>query len=313
MLNQRFKEYFTFTRKERNGIIVLLIIILLLSSVKLYLNHQISGEITFSQEFENQVAEFKNSLKLIEKDKDKIEPAIYKNDYNDNNWFIPDTLIDFDPNTIKKKELFKLGFPERQVKTLLNYRNKGGKFYKKEDLLKVYGIEKLQYEKLKPFINIQAEKEKLGSLIQEDNKPETKSAVFVELNSANEEELMKLYGIGESFAQRIIKYRDKLGGFYSENQLLEVYGMDTARFMGFKQQLLLDVGFINKIDLNTADYKGLIKHPYLNKYQVQSLLKYRELSGGFVSIKEIEKNNLIDSEVFEKIKPYFIINQKEEN
>ena len=199
---------------------------------------------------------------------------------------------------MSKSELKNLGLPEKQINTLINYRKKGGVFYKNEDLLKIYGIEKEQFEVLNPYIVIEVKNKQESVNIKNVVKE------LLELNTASKEDLTSLNGIGDSFAERIIKYRDLLGGYYEKEQIFEVYGMDSSRFFGFSQDIIIDTNQINKLNLNEADFKILVRHPYLNKYQTGAILKYRELEGKFTNIEQIHQNNLLLKEKFVKLKPY---------
>jgi competence protein ComEA len=304
MLRKRFREYFTYTRKERNGLIVLLVILFVLILIKIYQNNLPVGEIViFDTEFQAEIDAFEKSL--IPK-KDKVTITKKSKKFHTAEWEIPDELFNFDPNIVSNENLNKLGFSEKQIKTIINYRNKGGSFYKKKDLLKIYGIDNSQYKALEPYIKI----EKTAKFIKFKEKGEVSNEVLtlVELNSSTAEQLVCIKGIGEVYANRIIKYRDLLGGYYSKNQLLEVYGIDTIKYLSIVKQINIDTSLIAKIDLNKANFKSLIKHPYINKYETEAMLKYKEIMGEFTDFEQIHENNLLSKEELIKIKPYLSLN-----
>ncbi|MFC2152110.1 helix-hairpin-helix domain-containing protein, partial [Bacteroidota bacterium] len=137
MINNRLREYFTFTKRERNGLIVLLIIMFTLISIRIYQNNQSYGEIVLmDDEFKQEIDEFEKSL--VPKTHKKAEKKYYKEEQDkENKIFEVKNLFEFNPNTITKKGLKELGFSDKLVKTIINYRNKGGRFYQKEDFLKI--------------------------------------------------------------------------------------------------------------------------------------------------------------------------------
>ena len=133
------------------------------------------------------------------------------------------------------------------------------------------------------------------------------NAPIVSINTADSLDLLLLRGIGPSFSGRIIKYRKALGGFYSGIQLLEVYGMDSTRYELFKDQIMVDTSGIRKINLNTVNFKELLKHPYFEYPAVKAIISHRDRNGPFQSIEQIEDLNQIYPELFEKIKPYICV------
>jgi DNA uptake protein ComE-like DNA-binding protein len=304
MIKKRYREYFTYTRKERNGLIVLLIILFILILLKIYQNNKTGDEIiVFNSEFQAKVDTFEKAL--IPKKENKLKTK--KNfKLSEKEWKIPDKLFEFNPNSISTDDLMKLGFSEKQIATLINYRKKGGVFYNKKDLLKIYGIENSQYNALEPYIKL----EKTAAFIEFKEEGEISKEILslIELNAASKEQLKTIKGIGDIYANRIIKYRDLLGGYYSKSQLLEVYGIDTAKYLTIAQQIKIDTSLILKIDLNKANFKLLIKHPYINKYETEAILKYKEIIGEFTDFEQIRENNLLSNEGFIKIKPYLTLN-----
>jgi competence ComEA-like helix-hairpin-helix protein len=182
----------------------------------------------------------------------------------------------------------------------------GGKFLSKEDLKKIYSISAEDYEKLEAYILLPY-KDSLQkpTIVRHDFNLPT-----VEINSADTAELQNLKGIGASYAGRIIKYRDLLGGFYRKEQLLEVFGMDTSRFAGFAGQVEINPELIKRKNLNTIEFKELLKHPYLEYYLVKSIFDYKSKNGNFGSVDELLKVNLIYKELYEKISPYLFVDNK---
>lgn len=132
----------------------------------------------------------------------------------------------------------------------------------------------------------------------------------LKINEADTADWKQLKGIGSVFANRICKYRTLLGGFYAKEQLLEVYGLDTARFLEIKQQLIVDADALLLIDLNNANLKALRKHPYLTHHQARVIVKYREQHGPYQSIADIQKIDLIEPADFRKIAPYLIVHDQ---
>lgn len=293
------KEYFQFTRSERIGTLVLILLIILVLAATIVLPRVLPKQIVDFSEFQREI-ELWEAARSQDDSPDSIGNS-EQNNIDENNY----QLFVFNPNTITEAEMKRLGLNKRIVNTLLKYRNKGGVFYKKEDVKKIYGMNDSIYAVIDPYILIPIDEElkQLASdsiilPLEELKKP------TIEINSADSVSLLKLYGIGPVYAGRILKYRNLLGGFVRKNQLLEVYGITPETYDEIEKNIVLDVDFINKINLNTATFEQLNKHPYLDSYQANAILEYRIIIGEISSVEEIVENNLLPEDLFEKIKPY---------
>jgi len=208
----------------------------------------------------------------------------------------------FDPNELDEEGWLSMGLRKKLVKTILNYRDKGGKFYEKEDVGNIYGMHENEFIALEPFIDIKKDTLKFvkKKLIAKD--------LMLDINSVDTLDLQQLKGIGPSYARRIIKYRVRLGGYSSKDQLLEIYGMDSLRFSGIVENVFVEIDSINRININEAGIKQLIKHPYIEFYLAKSIVTYRKEIGAYTDTEQLKNANLIYEELFEKIKPYICLN-----
>ena len=127
---------------------------------------------------------------------------------------------------------------------------------------------------------------------------------LLDLNSCDSASLEALPGIGPVLSARIIRYRNLLGGFAYVDQLREVYGLSAETFNLIEGRLTADSTEVRKIKVNTADYRQLIRLPYLERNEVSAILKYRELYGKITVMSELVENKLIAPEKAERIRPY---------
>lgn len=193
----------------------------------------------------------------------------------------------FDPNTVDSVHLLKLGFSRYVTQNMLKYRRKGGRFYKSEDLQKIYGMDDLLFRRVEEYIQFEQEddtsilsshpKRDTSELIASWAKSREKgvivenSSLELDLNLADSASLRKLKGIGSVFASRIIKYRARLGGFYSIEQLKEVYGFPIETFHSIQSQIYISEPWL-QLSWNTMEFKDLLRHPYVD-YETTKLLK----------------------------------------
>ncbi len=296
-LIQWFTKYFQFSKKDRNGITVLSILIFVALIINISVGFIKTNSVTDFSAFEKALNEWEQNEKFEINNKQ---------------------LFTFNPNTIAETELETLLIPDFVKANLLNYRKAGGKIYSANDFRKIYGMNDSIFEAIKDFIliedsvfknedsvrNFRVENE-VKNRTNEKYNPPAKPDFKVELNSADSAALVKLYGVGPVFASRIIKYRNLLGGYYKKEQLLEVYNFPEETYNSIKDQIEVDESTIIKIRLNFAGFSELLKHPYLNKEQVQSIVNYRDKKGAFLSVSQLATENLLDSITFSKINPYF--------
>jgi DNA uptake protein ComE-like DNA-binding protein len=127
---------------------------------------------------------------------------------------------------------------------------------------------------------------------------------LIEINSCDSALLESLPGIGPVLSSRIIKYRNLIGGFLSVDQLGEVYGLKEETLKLIASRVHADSLLIRKIKINKADFREMIRHPYLRRNEVTDILKYRELQGKIKGIDEMLKNNLISPETCKRIRAY---------
>ncbi len=125
------------------------------------------------------------------------------------------------------------------------------------------------------------------------------SGTVVELNSADTTILKKVPGIGSTFARRIVKYRELLGGYVSVQQLTEVYGIDNERYEELKPWFIADSTFIRKLNVNQAPIRELYRHPYIDSQQARAINQLRRQKGrltGWENLRLLEEFSEADRE-----------------
>ena len=158
----------------------------------------------------------------------------------------------FDPNAATASEWQRLGLSQRTTRTILNYRSKGGRFYKPEDLKKIWGLDPAFFESVKDYIRIPEPPSRWQQNSEKTfTRPERKIA-DVDINTADSAAWRQLPGIGPAYSARIVKFREKLGGFHSIEQVSETYGLPDSTFEKIKSHLKLSPGGMREININTA-------------------------------------------------------------
>lgn len=127
---------------------------------------------------------------------------------------------------------------------------------------------------------------------------------ILELNTCDSASLESLPGLGPVLSARIIKYRNLLGGYASVDQLKEVYGLSEDTYNLVSGFLRADPALVRKIQINNADYKQLIRMPYLERSEISAILKYKGLMQKINNIDELIENKIITIEKAAKISPY---------
>jgi DNA uptake protein ComE-like DNA-binding protein len=203
----------------------------------------------------------------------------------------------FDPNTADADELYRFGFNNYQVSNIVKYRERGGSFKKPEDVLKIYGVDSAIFLIIQDYIQIEefTAGSEHGSLSTETR---------IDLNEADSLDLVQLNGIGPVFASRIIKYRNLLGGYYTIDQLREVYGFPEKTFLDLRECFETDTLKVKKLRINFAEYSDLLRHPYLKKEQVKAILDFRTKNGPYHTEEQLLSCGLIDSVTYRSMKPY---------
>jgi len=283
-MKQPAKNYLSITKKEWNGMVVL--VVLIAATLALPYVYQLwRKDSTINQ------TELNHALAILAKAKiDSTQNAV------PDNKMAGAALFDFNPNNLPAEKWKQLGLSDRQIQIIQNYEAKGGRFYRNADLQKIYGITPEDYKRLEPYIDIPQS----GEYVSNKLKP----GATIEVNTADSAKLTEVRGIGPSFAMRIIRYRDRLGGFYHKEQLTEVFGVDTAKYNEIKDQLTIDPSKVTRLRINTVSLPSLQQFPYLNYKQVNAVIQYRVQHGNYNSINDVANVAILTPEVLRKIEPY---------
>jgi len=281
------KNYLSVTKKEWNGMVVLIILIaLILAAPYAYQTIRKDNTINFN-EFDKAAAML---TKAAGTDGDDNGPASYTKPLNA-------TLFAFNPNNLPEADWGKLGLSPHQVKVIKNYEAKGGRFYSKEDVKKIYSLTDADYQRLEPYINLPA-----GNNYTKKAAP----GEIIDINSADSAKLTMVRGIGPSFARRIIRYRERIGGFYSKEQLKEVFGIDETKYAEIKNGVAVNGNHVTKLNVNTATFDQLRRFPYLSFKQMNAIIEYHNQHGDYESIADMKNIAILDDGILRKIEPYLV-------
>jgi len=312
-------EYLSFTRKERTGIIVIGILILLFIILPFLFPLFIKQKQYDHSAFEKEIA----ALNIREKDSSKTFAKRNYEDDHDANYYQPSEknyfskavkgeLFYFDPNTLPVEGWKKLGVREKTANTIQHYTAKGGRFNKPLDIGKIWGLHPDEVSRLLPYVRIAATfgddtyKSKISApnTVYEKTKFTT---VPVDINRADTAAFIALPGIGSKLANRIILFREKLGGFYKPEQVAETFGLPDSTFQKIKGKLVISNSEVKKININNATVDELKTHPYLRYNIANAIVQYRGQHGSFNAVQDIKKIMLVTDELYTKVSPYLTI------
>lgn len=311
-----FREYFTFTKKERTGIYTLLIIMLICFIIPfcfpVFTSHTLDDHDQFDKEIsrlrmkEDSQTENKNNRSY----QFKRAPHYNNSNIKAN---VSRRLFPFDPNTIGTKEWQMLGVRDKTIATIEKYISKGGHFYKADDISKIWGLTEEDKIALLPYVQIKDQRQ-ARSFPQNNN---TRSYGFkpyhkyeqqpFDINTADSATLDSLPGIGPRLAKRIITFRERLGGFTSVEQVGETYGLPDSTFLRIRSKLLIGKEVLNKINLNSCTLEQLKAHPYIRYALANSILQYRKQHGTFSELQDLKKIMIISDSIYYRISPYLTL------
>lgn len=220
-------------------------------------------------------------------------------------------LFEFDPNNSSTDDLQKLGFTPNVARRIISYTGKGGRFRSPEDLFRIYGVDSIQVQQIIPWVRIRDEKREPGTRNRTEEKKYTTAVQRHEpfdLNAADTTQLKRIKGIGSKLSQRIIKYREALGGFYNQGQLYEVFKLDSGVVEELQKASFVRPDFKpRQISLNTAEQSNFADHPYLTPREAAVIVAYRFTHGKYTTVEDLENIEGLDSLRLSRVRPYLTV------
>lgn len=302
-LRQVLKDYFSFSRGERIGLAVLIILIVLVMLANHFIFYFEKPRAADRETFNRLLAGFDAPEELGEQL----------------------SLFEFDPNTVDSVTFFRLDLPYRVKRNWMNYRRRGGVIREKKDFHRIYGVTDSIYDVVEPFLLVTSIKKKAPNAKADKSvstiKKETQEfevttrktvqpkisrspELQIELNKASASDFESLPGIGQVLSNRIVKYRDLLGGFVSIEQLKEVYGVKPEIVDSIRSLLSVDNRNVRKIDFNFLTVEELAKHPYINYKEARKIVDFRSKNGYISNKDRLLADSVLEEDRYQKVVPY---------
>jgi len=296
------------TSAERKGVIMLVAILFVITGIQAFVAFHRHNPATFADSTFLRVSVFPPPAALAN---DSVIPADYNfvSELNDR----PESFA-FDPNKVSAGDLRRLGVSSRVARTWINYRLRGGRFRNITDISKIYGMTPELYQRLMPLVSIDSQSTGRTRHKSGETSPgfeTTTTAIEIsakqDINICDSAVLVGVRGIGPVLSGRIIKYRRLLGGYYSMDQLTEVYGFPDSLVSVINRSFYADTSTLQTIDINQATEDLLRRHPYLGTYPAAGIIKYRSKVRKINKLEELKANGILSEEQYEKVKKYLDI------
>lgn len=291
-----WKDYFYFNRQEKRAILLLSLLLFFILGLNAFIPRLTVSEKKDYSIFIQKINEYYEALK-----EDSIQNA------RESLVFAP---TQFKIDTVSETWLVQHGLSKLVARSLINYRNKGGDINNDAKFRAIYGMNDSIFNIWNTFVVYAVNEDTTSSkqkYISVNAKQEYRSSApefQIDINRADTAEFVLLYGIGPAFAERFVKYRDVLGGYYCVDQIKDVYGMDSVRFAQIKPYLKVEPIELRKMLINRASLKQMKNNPYLNFYQAKAIYEYRKAGNIIDNWNELIQIPSLDTAGINFLKPY---------
>jgi len=319
------EDYFTFSKPQRRSILIAVGLIIACLAVRFTYTYFFSvttvpADTAFLQQAER-LTRPDTTEKAYQYSRNRYgndEDAGYKEPYRNSppkTYVAKGELFLFDPNTLNADGWRRLGLRDKTITTIQNYLSKGGRFHKPDDIKRIYGLFPDQAERLLPYVRIAAPSEthtneyaKTANIKKEMYVSSRSTApATIDINTADTAAFIALPGIGSKLAGRIVNFRERLGGFYTVEQVGETYGLPDSVFQQIKSRFVIGSTEIKKININIADATTLKTNPYIKWNVANAIVQYRTQHGQYTSLDDLKKIAIIDEPLMAKLRSYLAI------
>ena len=280
------KSHFKFNKQERDGIFFLLLIILIFQGAYFFVNaqpHKGEPSLVLNTKAQSKLDSLKNR---VQKDTLRIFP--------------------FNPNYITDLKGYTLGMSSTEIDRLLSYRKQHKYVNSAKEFQAVTKVSDSLLQQIEPYFKFPIWNNKTKrnySGYSSAGKANDKHKK--DLNKVSAEELTEVHGIGKVLSQRIVKFRNRLGGFLIDEQLYDVYGLEPEVVMrALKKFEVITKPDVNKVNLNKASVTQLSNLAYINRDLALLIIAHREKNGPFDSLDDLTQVEGFPSERIGRIKLY---------
>ncbi|AQS92707.1 hypothetical protein BXQ17_00860 [Polaribacter sp. BM10] len=289
-----FKSHFWYNKNQRNGVF-LLVIIIALFQVLIFFYKDSSKDVSIMDNART-LAFYKkiDSLKLIALESRK--PKLYH----------------FNPNYITDYKGAQLGMSINEIDKLLAYRKRNQFVNSKEEFQEVTNVSDSLLNRIAPYFKFpdwvtQQKTSISNSTIVKYSKKKNKTLSTTDINKATLEDFKTIDGVGDKISARIIKYRSKLQGFSMLSQLDEIWGVKPEILVKIKQTFkLIELPYIQKINVNTASFKEILKTPYVDYELCKKIFEYRDEVAELQNISQLKNISGFPLDLYDRIVLYLV-------
>ena len=284
-----FKSHFVFNRSQRNGIFLLLLLIIVLQVGYFFVDF--SSEATVSPEQKERIAAFQKQIDSLKKQnslKDSIK------------------VFPFNPNYITDYKGYTLGMSVEQIDRLHAYRATDQWVNTAEEFQRVTGVSDSMLKKMAPLFTFpewaKSSQERTATT-RKNSLPSEK----LDINHATPEELQEINGVGVVLSQRIVNYRESIGGFNHEIQLNDVNGLSPEVVERISSRFTVVEPVVKKQDVNSISVISLSELPYFNYELARKVVSYRDRNGKIRSFEDLADIKGFPRDKIARIKLYLSI------
>lgn len=276
MIFKTIKKYFNFSREQRTGILLLLGIIIVLQLIYFFVDF--SSMSKTSPEKEHWLS-LQSQIDSMKKQKVDYIPKIYP----------------FNPNFISDYKGYKLGMSVAEIDRLLAFRKENKYVNSPKEFQAVTKVSDSLLNAISPYFKFPDwvnNKKEFAAYKKYPNSAFSKKEkiVIIDINQATQEDLIKIYGIGEAISIRILKFKESLGGFVSMEQMSDVWGLSPEVIENLNTHFKVSVNpSVKKMDINNASIKELSLFPYF-KYPIsKNIVTFRSMNGDIKNYEDLTK------------------------